>query len=121
MTRAAMTPRPITPQERDVRLRALAVCPTEAAVAAHVGVVGTLEVVSTCECGCDTVECRGSVSAPVPSIIADGLGQTDEGAGIGLIVFGTAETITCLEVYGFDEIPARLPSLESIRRFETSQ
>jgi hypothetical protein len=52
---------------------------------------------------------------------ADGLGQKDEGAGIGLIVFGTAETITCLEVYGFDEIPARLPSLESIRRFETSQ
>jgi hypothetical protein len=73
-------------------------------------------VSSLCECGCDTVEFR-SPNDSNAAVIADGLGETANGNSVGLIVFGTADTITCLEVYSFDDVPARLPKLESIRPF----
>jgi len=51
------------------------------------------------------------------AIIADGLGDAPDGRGVGVLVFGRADTITCLEVYSFDDEPARLPRLDSIRPF----
>jgi hypothetical protein len=77
-------------------------------------------VSSSCGCGCDTVEfqCAGG---EIAAVIADGLGETADGSGVGLIVFGTQDTITCLEVYSFDDVPAKLPILDSIRPFGSGQ
>jgi hypothetical protein len=115
-----MTPRPISPQELDVIRRALEACRTPAASPSHDSVASNLVVSSLCGCGCDTVEFQGA-GGEVAAVIADGLGESADGNGVGVIVFGTAETITCLEVYSFDDIPARLPRLDSIRPFGTGQ
>ena len=67
------------------------------------------------------MEFRNTAEDEVPSIVADGLGETPDGSGVGLIVFGTPQEITCLEVYSFDDVPAKLPKLESIRPFGSDQ
>jgi len=120
VTRTAHAPRPISDAERDVLKRAFSVCATEAATPAHLSAIDSLIVASTCECGCDTVEFAGRDAAPppTPSILADGLAEAPSGAAIGLIVFGTPDAITCLEVYSFDDEPARLPAVATIRPFE---
>jgi hypothetical protein len=112
-----MNPRRISPAEREVLAQALSVCATERATPAHTKAVDTLQVASTCECGCDTVSFCGSEAVPVPMILADGLGETASGHSVGLIVFGTEDLITCLEVYNFDDVPAKLPTVSSIRGF----
>jgi hypothetical protein len=114
------TPRLIAPRELEVLRRALAVCRTDAASVSHDSVAAALIVCSRCECGCDTVEFE-RIGDEVPALIADGLGATADGAEVGLLVFGTANAITCLEVYSFDDGPARLPTLDSIRPFSTDQ
>jgi hypothetical protein len=111
-----MTPRAISSQELDVIRRALQVCRTGDALPVHNAVAGELVVASLCGCGCDTVEFKRTGSE-VAAVIADGLGDTPDGKGVGVIVFGTPKTITCLEVYSFDDAPARLPILDSIRPF----
>ena len=115
--RSAMTPRPISAQELEVIHRALKACRTEAASPSHDAVAPTLLVSSLCGCGCDTVEFQGA-GGEIAAVIADGLGETADGSGVGVHVFGTADTITCLEVYSFDDVPARLPILDSIRPAE---
>jgi hypothetical protein len=115
-----MTPRPISPQELEVVRRALKACRTEAASAAHDAVAPALMVASLCGCGCDTVEFQ-SAGAEIAAVIADGLGETADGSRVGVLVFGTPDTITCLEVYSFDDAPARLPLLDSIRPVGSGQ
>lgn len=118
--RSAMTPRPISPQELEVVRRALEACRTNSALPSHYAKAPALVVTSLCGCGCDTVEFRGA-GGEVAAIIADGLGEAADGSGVGLIVFGTSDTITCLEVYSFDDNPAKLPRLDSIRPFGAGQ
>src|SRR5262245_40601745 len=118
--RSAMTPRPISPQELDMIRRALKVCRTGDALPVHDFVASDLVVSSLCGCGCDTVEFKRSGSE-VAAVIADGLGDTPDGYGVGVIVFGTPDMITCLEVYSFDDTPAKLPTLDSIRPFGSSK
>jgi len=115
-----MTPRPISSQELEVIRRALKSCRTDAASPSHDAVAAALMVSSLCGCGCDTVEFQGS-GGEVAAVIADGLGEAADGSGVGVLVFGTADTITCLEVYSFDDVPARLPILDSIRPFGSGQ
>jgi len=117
--RTVMSPRPISPQEREVLCRALEACATADTRPIHRALVETLVVTSTCECGCDTVEFRNDIGNETTTVVADGLGETPDGRGLGVIVFGTAHAITCLEVYSFDDVPAKLPKLNSIRPFVT--
>jgi hypothetical protein len=121
MATAAQSPRGISAQEAAVLTRALDVCPVAVISDAQRGLVPKLQVVARCECGCDTVEFVRLDRASIASILADGLGETPSGQAVGLIVFGTADTFTCLEVYSYDEIPARLPTLESIRAYGPGQ
>jgi hypothetical protein len=79
--------------------------------------VSRLEVVARCECGCDTIEFRGIDWSNPPGVLAEGVAVTPDGKTIGLIVFGTSERATCLEVYSFDDEPDRLPTLDSIQGF----
>jgi hypothetical protein len=115
-----MTPRPISTEELEVLRRALQMCPTPAAAPPHASHADDLVVVSLCGCGCDTVEFQGA-GGEVAAVIADGIGETAEGAGVGLLVFGKLDMITCLEVYSFDDTPAKLPRLDSIRPYGPGQ
>jgi len=72
--------------------------------------------VARCECGCDIIEFRGIDWSNPPGVLAEGVAVTPDGKTIGVIVFGTPERATCLEVYGFDDELARLPTLDSIQR-----
>jgi hypothetical protein len=77
----------------------------------------SLEVVSTCKCGCDTIEFRGIDWTSHPRPVASGPANTPDGREIGLLVFATDERVVCLEVYSYDDNPARLPRLDSIRTY----
>jgi hypothetical protein len=97
--------------------RALEVCPIATITDTQRASLKSLEVVRNCDCGCDTVEFQGCGWREPPAVIAEGLGVTTADRSVGLIVFGTTEAITCLEVYSFDDEPARLPILDSIRGY----
>ena len=115
MSRATMTPRPITSPEAAVLKRMIDTCATGPVGDVVRSSIVDLQVVSQCECGCDTVN-FASLSTPA-KVLADGVAQTPDGRSIGVIVFGTADRITCLEVYSYDDVPARLPTLESIQGY----
>ena len=94
--------RPITPDEMAV----IRVTLERAAVATESRSLGSdldhLRVVERCGCGCDTVEfaAPGLQHRPVP--IADGTGKTASGGAVGIIIWGTDQAITGIEVYGID-------------------
>ena len=110
-------PRPISAEEVAVIYRALEVCPTGPVSQALRDSVPTLCVIWRCTCGCDTVNFEHMNESARQTIVADGIGETPAGKEIGLIVFGKGDHVVSLEVYGFDNEPARLPTLDSIRPF----
>jgi hypothetical protein len=113
-----MAPRKISSQVLAVLRRALEACPVVPISEALRDSVKDLEVVSGCACGCDTVDFVHATQAHRPFVIADGMAETPEGKAIGLLVFGTNERVTSLEVYSLIDEPARLPTIESIHAFE---
>jgi hypothetical protein len=78
-----------------------------------------LWVVAGCACGCDTVDFRRSDTSRPYGPLADAYGTTPGGGEVGVIVFGTDDEITCLEVYdaGVREDGICLPDLASIRGY----
>ncbi len=120
MTRPTITPRPISPQELAVILRTLDVCAAVPISDSLRASVAELEVVSRCECGCDTVNFKGWGKSSPLQVIADGIADTPDGKGIGVIVFGSPDRVSCLEVYSYDDEPARLPKIESIRAYNSA-
>ena len=100
--------------------RARVACRTPKASPSHESVAATPVVASLCGCGCDTVEFRGA-GREVAAVIADGSGESADDSIVGVLVFGTANAITCLEVHSFDDVPAKLPKVDSIRPFGTGQ
>jgi hypothetical protein len=113
-----MTPRRITRHEAEVLRRALEICPAGPVAQDLLDSISNLEVVARCECGCDTVEFGRIDWAGPPELVAEGVAQTADGMAVGLLVFGTADAVTCLEVYSLDDEPARLPTVESIRPYQ---
>ncbi len=92
--------RTATSQEQEIVRTALLHAPTESFVEQLLSLVSELQVVAYCECGCGSVE----FDAPPKSNeqakpIADGLAKTPKGGDLGIIVWGTASTITGLELY----------------------
>ncbi len=106
-------------EQKAVIARALAVCPTEAASERHRQVIESLQVIGRCECGCDTVNFEGWSVEASAAVLADGVGLDVEGREVGVIVFGTEDTITSLEVYASTDSPARLPAVETIRSYDS--
>jgi hypothetical protein len=80
-----------------------------------------LHVVGKCDCGCDSVDFteRGKVPSKP---LADGIGSTARGGKVGVIIWGTPEMITGLEIYdlGAGDHDRKLPTPESIASFEKS-
>ena len=69
-----------------------------------------LVVVSRCDCGCDTVDFRSSDPEGTPGVVADGVGETRDGATVNVIVFAADQELVSLEVCGVAAETARLPA-----------
>ena len=116
MTKRVTIDRPITLEERSViraTLERAAVSPGYESLATK---LEHLRAVERCGCGCDSVEFyidRDRPSEP----ISDGIGQTAAGGTVGIIVWGTEEAVTGIEVYdlGAGHGDLKLPVPSSIR------
>lgn len=81
--------------------------------------LGDLRVVERCGCGCDSVDFVEYDAQRPWQPIADGTGTTPAGTTIGLIIWGTTDAITGIEVYALDDnADLRLPVENSIRAWE---
>lgn len=81
--------------------------------------VGDLRVVGGCECGCASVDFV--ITTPEHRrTIADGLGILANGERVGVIVWGTPNAVTGLEIYDMSATAAGLPlsQLQSIIPWE---
>lgn len=81
--------------------------------------LANLRVVGACECGCASVDF--AIETPEHRRpIADGLGILINGERVGVIVWGTPEAVTGLEIYDMSTTAAGLPlsQLQSIVPWE---
>jgi hypothetical protein len=78
-----------------------------------------LQVIDRCECGCDSVDFVPFDLDNRPKPIADAAGETPAGGMVGLLIWGTANAVTGIEVYdlGAGEGDIKLPVPGSIRPF----
>jgi hypothetical protein len=92
---------------------------------AHASIVGpltqllpsvcTLNVVCHCDCGCASVDFALHGQAPPYRILADGTGRTPRGAEVGVIVWGSADAVTGLEIVGHYPHTIGLPTIDSLQ------
>jgi hypothetical protein len=82
--------------------------------------IEALQVVGTCQCGCDSLYFSGINEANEPFRVADGLGYTEDGEEIGVIVWASGVRIVHLELYNYVDLPPRLPRAETVCSFEDS-
>jgi hypothetical protein len=111
------TPRPLTERELGV-LRATLERAERVALAPHVFEgLQSLRVIGGCECGCDSVDFAEHDSERPSRPIADGTGKTPAGGDVGIIIWGTDDAVTGIEVYdlGAGDEDIKLPVESSIR------
>ena len=84
---------------------------------AQIAAIEGLRVVSRCDCGCDSVQFEVPDGTGHGDPIADGVASTSAGGRVGVLVFGTDQVISALEIYdlGAGEDGLRLPEPDSIR------
>jgi hypothetical protein len=78
-----------------------------------------LEVVDVCQCGCSSFELAPAGSNRRPNgyghKVADAYAVTPDGKAVGLILWGTAEHLTYMELYSLaSDPPFELPSVDTI-------
>lgn len=107
--------RPINEDEVRVISAALRRCAEAPEAAALVPTLSNLRVVGDCECGCASVD-FDTTTVEQPSPIADGLGILTNGECVGVIVWGTPDAVTGLEIYDMSATATGLPlsQLQSI-------
>jgi len=112
-----MTPRPLTPEEVTVIRAAIARAPAAEVNPAVLGTLERLRVVHRCDCGCDSVDFVARDPARPPRPLADGFGETPAGGAVGIIIWGTDDGVTGIEVYdlGAGSEDIKLPVDTSIR------
>ena len=117
--RVTVTPRPITQHEIAVIRAALEKAASVQLEPTVLERLGNLRVVERCACGCDSVDFVEYDAQRRWHPIADGTGTTPAGTTVGLIIWGTPDAITGIEVYGLDDNEdLRLPVENSIRAWE---
>ena len=117
MTKPVTVDRPILPAEVtviQVMLDRAAVSPDYSRFNTN---LNTLRVVRLCECGCESVDFTTWDTESPRTQIADGTGETPSGNPVGVIIWGSADSVTGIEVYanGGNEDDLRLPTTVSIR------
>lgn len=112
--------RPVSSSEQSVLRAALTKVPVVASATALIDCLEKLRVVERCACGCDTVEFYRTNGPEKAEIVADGIGRTPQGGRVGVIVWGTANEVTGLEVYdmGAGDGGLRLPVPESVHGWD---
>ena len=119
MTQHGKINRPITPEEIAVirtTLERTAVSPEYATL---VNALEHLRAVDRCRCGCDSVDFAEHDATAPAKPIGDGIGTTAKGGMVGVIIWGTPQAVTGLEVYdlGAGDDDLKLPEPDSIRAF----
>lgn len=111
--------RPISATELAVVRAALERAPALGIAARLAPSLDGLRVIGRCQCGCDSVDFAKPDGQARSTLIADGIGTTPAGGRVGVIVWGTAEVVTGLEIYdmGAGAADLRLPERDSIRPF----
>jgi hypothetical protein len=103
--------RPINADEVRIIRAALDRCAEIPNASVLAGTLDSLRVVGGCECGCASADF--AIAQPERKRpIADGLGILPNGEQVGLIVWGTSEAITGLEVYDLSATVTDLPLSE---------
>jgi hypothetical protein len=114
-------PRELTVEEQNLLLHLLTHASNTAK--SFVGQVPFTKATSGCTCGCPSIRLVVDKSAVVghatERIIADMLGATPNGLGVGVLVFADEGYLSDLEVYDFEGhvTPFPLPTLESLHPF----
>ena len=83
--------------------------------------IESLKIVGKCPCGCESLFFAGIDEAAEQFRIADGLGYTEDGEEIGMILWASGSRIVHLELYNYSECSARLPPAASICPFEEAR
>jgi hypothetical protein len=110
--------RPISAEELAVIRAALERASTRPIASHSIESVGHLHAIAKCGCGCDSVDFAAHDSANPSFPIADGIGTTSQGEEVGLIVWGTQDAITGLEVYALGGEGHKLPIPETIHGWD---
>lgn len=116
-----INPRPITSDEATAIGALLIRAPTGESSEASSCDIGLLKVVGKCPCGCDSLFFTGIDEAADQFRLADGLGYTEDGEEIGMILWASGSRIVQLELYNYSDNPARLPPAGSICPFEEAR
>ena len=114
-------PRPLTESEAAVIAAAIQRAPLGEPGAACNYLTASLRVVGRCECGCDSVFFTTADWTKDQYRLADGLGYTDDGEEIGVLVWAGSGGLVHLELYNYSERPARLPAPASVCPFEEAR
>jgi hypothetical protein len=117
----AIEPRSPSIEEVEVLRAALARAPLGEPREASTTLLEELKVVGTCQCGCDSLFFSGINEAKEQFRVADGLGYTEDGEEIGIIVWASGARIVHLELYNYSDLPPRLPNAASVCPFEESR
>jgi hypothetical protein len=115
MTKPVAVDRPISSAEItviQVMLQRAAVAPEYSRLQEN---LNTLRVVWRCECGCDGVDFNTHDPQSGRTIIADGTGETPSGNPVDVIIWGSADSVTGIEICAGRDDDLRLPTPESIR------
>ena len=111
-------PRQVTSQEADVLRAIISRAPCAECLVLESYRIDELEVSARCECGCDSVFFGSYDASNIPSIIADGLGYSDAGEEMNIILWANEDRIVHLELVAHTVAPARLPVPASVCSFE---
>ena len=113
-------PRSITEQEASVIDALLSRAPIAASTWLGRGGINKLVVHSRCDCGCASIGFlpESEKAPPETGRLADGLGLTRDNQEVGVLLFGTDETLVELEIYWHETDPAPLPLAETIVPWE---
>jgi hypothetical protein len=116
-----VTPRPLTESEAAVIAAAITRAPVGEPGASGCYLTENLRVVGRCECGCDSVFFTTEDWAKDQYRAADGLGYTEDGEEVGVLVWAGSGGLVHLELYNYSERPAHLPVPVSVCPFEEAK
>ena len=117
MSKRVTVDQPISPEEITVIRVMLERAAVTADCARLLTELNALRVVYRCSCGCDSVDFQTFDPKIPPMPIADGTGETPSGGSVGVIIWGSVDSVTGIEIYdeGAGDNDLRLPTPESIQ------
>jgi hypothetical protein len=121
MSKELGSPRPLSSEEHDLIEAMLGA--VRSGVSRYIGQLEVAEVISTCGCGCPSInliaESTDTDNPPMPVILADA--ESPEGVAVGVILWARGGCLSGLEVHPWDGAKAiRLPRPETLYNLRTA-